>query len=323
MKALIIGSSIVDLFLDIEDKSYLNISGNNVSLSLGEKIPININKTTLGGNGANVSVGLKRLSYDTDFFTYFGNDLFSKEIEEIIKKEGINLTIDRSEGKSSLSLIFALNGDRIIFTHHEKREHNFYYNNSSLPNFVYLTSIGNSWINAYQKVLEFIKTNNLPLVFTPGATQFENNPEVLFETINNSKIVLMNKEEAEKILELKGLSYEKDIKDTLAKLSSLGPKIVSVTNGTDGAYALDEEGNLLKVKAFGGEVIERTGAGDAYTSGFLAAFFSGQPISECMRWGTFNAGSVVKKIGAQEGLLTKEEMSKIVEEHKDFIAEKI
>jgi len=42
----------------------------------------------------------------------------------------------------------------------------------------------------------------------------------------------------------------------------------------------------------------------------MYGYLSGYPINECMRYGTFNASSVITKVGSQEGLLTKEEMEK-------------
>lgn len=322
MNVLIIGSSVIDLFLDIKDKSHITGNDNNVSLKLGDKIPMDMKKIALGGDGANISVGLERLSIDTTFFTFFGNDLFSKEMEEIIKKEGVKLIAEREGERSSLSLIFNFNKDRIIFSHREPRSHDFYYN-QDLPDFVYLSSIGEKWQDAYEKVLDFTKKNNLPMGFTPGTPQLQQNSEILIACLKNSKIVFINRDEAEKILKFQKISYSNDIKDILSKVKNLGMGVLSVTDGISGAYALDNNGNYYSIKSFGEGAVERTGAGDAYTSGFLSHYLLGLGIPECMRRGCFNAHSVVLKTGAQDGLLTKEEMEKLSEENKEFKAKQI
>src|SRR3989344_413127 len=146
MNALVVGSSVIDLFLQIEDENHLKVLDRNVSFQLGDKIPVNIRTLTLGGNGANVSVGLKRLGIHTKLFTYLGSDIFSKEIEETFEKEGIECMRAQDSGqKSSLSFIFDIASDRIIFCHHEARNHTFSYQEPQLPEFIFLTSIGKEW----------------------------------------------------------------------------------------------------------------------------------------------------------------------------------
>lgn len=321
MNVLVVGSSVVDLFLEIEDKSHIETNGENISLKLGDKIPVNIKKLTLGGDGANISVGLKRLSVNTTFFTFLGKDLFSREMEETIKKENVELIAEREGEKSSLSMILDFDTDRIIFSHRELRDHNFCYKEEKLPDFIYLASIGERWENAYEKVLSFAKNNNIPVGFTPGSPQLKQNSNNLINALKSSKIVFLNREEAEKILRFQNISYSNDIKDILLKAKTLGMEILSITDGTDGSYISDNNGNFYFIKSFGENAVERTGAGDAYTSGFLSHYLLGYEIPEGMRRGCFNAHSVVLKTGAQDGLLTKDEMEKFAEENKEFKAE--
>jgi len=96
----------------------------------------------------------------------------------------------------------------------------------------------------------------------------------------------------------------------LKSFKSLGPKNVVITDGTNGSYALDSDSNFFHQEIVASETVETTGAGDAYAAAFFAAFISNKPIQECMRWGALNSSSVIEHIGAQEGLLTLEEMEK-------------
>lgn len=323
MNVLVVGSSIIDLFLEVQDKNRITTDGNNVSLKLGDKIPIDIKKIATGGDGANVSVGLQRLSINTVFYTFFGTDLFSKEIQEKMREEKIKLIAENSGEKTSLSLIFDFDSDRIIFSHREERQHNFNYREENLPDFIYLSSIGDKWEDAYLSVLEFIKKNNIPFAFTPGTPQLRRQTDILFNVLKQAKIVLLNRDEAERILKFKNISYSDDIKDVLSKFKSFGMEILSVTDGMKGAYSVDSSGKVYFIKPFGEKSVERTGAGDAYTSGFLAKYLTGADIQECMRWGPANANSVTQKTGAQEGLLTLEQMEKILSEHPGFRTEEI
>lgn len=312
MKVLVVGSSVIDLFLEIKDKSKVVSGSETVSFRLGDKIPIDLNRLAIGGDGANISVGLKRLGIETSFYTSLGNDLFSKEIEEALVKEGVKLIVQREGQTSFLSLILNFDKDRIIFTNREERNNDFNYNDLD-PDFIYLASVGDKWEEVYRKVLNFAKEKNIPLGFTPGGPQLEKPHELVTGVLKSSKIVFLNKDEAEKILKFNNIQYQNEIKDILSKLKTLGTEILSVTNGLEGAYCLDKENNFYSIKPFGTNLVDRVGAGDAYTSGFLSGYLSNQRIIDCMKRGTFNASSVVQKTGAQEGLLTKEEMERMAE----------
>lgn len=321
MNVLVVGSSVIDLFFKLDDKSHISSWGSSISLRLGDKIPIDIKKIALGGNGANISVGLKRLSIDTAFYTFLGQDLFSKEIEGTIRKEGVDLIAQKVGEKSSLSLILDLDQDRIIFSHHEILSHYFKYE-GGLPAFVYLTSIGDDWRREYEEVLEYVKNNNLPLGFNPGSHQLAQKTDIVLEVVKQAKIIFLNKEEAIKILSWIDIQ-KKEVKELLLEFKNLGPETVSITDGDNGAYALDNEGVLYWIKQFGQNGVDKTGAGDAYTSGFLAKYLHGGSLSECMKWGPPNAFSVVEKYGAQKGLLTLQEMETVLESHPEFKAEEI
>lgn len=324
MNVLVVGSSVIDLFLTI-DKSHTKIEDNRVSLLLGDKIPSEIKKLALGGNGANVSVGLTRITVPTTFYTYLGKDILSKEIEEKLTTEGVELIAKKNENESSpLHLIFDFDSDRIIFSHYPKVNHNFSYEGNSNFDYIFLNSIADYWEDAYREVLEFANTNSVPIVFSPGSRQLDELNELVYQVIHSSRFIFVNKEEAVKILEKQG-KESADIKDILQNLSLLGPQIVSVTDGSRGAYAMDEEKNIYQIPPYkaGGASIDRTGAGDSYACAFLAASIQEQPVKEAMRWGAVNAWSVMGKIGSQPGLLTKTQIEKELSENNNFTAEKI
>jgi sugar/nucleoside kinase (ribokinase family) len=85
----------------------------------------------------------------------------------------------------------------------------------------------------------------------------------------------------------------------------LGAKNVVITDGDNGSFVQDENNRFYYLGSVKIEVVEKTGAGDAYTSGFLAAVLNGKPVEEAMRWGAQDSASVIQQIGAEAGLLTK------------------
>ena len=144
MHVLVVGSSVIDLFLSVE-QSHVQIQDKKILLNLGDKIPSQIKKLTLGGNGANASVGLTRLETPTTFYTYLGSDILSREIENGLTSEGVALMAQRDDSQTSMSLIFDFDSDRIIFSNHVKRDHNFEIKEEGRFDYIYLHSIGEEW----------------------------------------------------------------------------------------------------------------------------------------------------------------------------------
>ena len=112
-----------------------------------------------------------------------------------------------------------------------------------------------------------------------------------------------NVEEAKTILN----TEERNVKVLMEIIAKLGPKKVIVTDGIKGAYAYDGAESWF-MPIYPHEPYERTGAGDAFASTVISALALGKPLEEALTWGPVNSMSVVQKIGAQEGLLTREKL---------------
>lgn len=314
-----VGDVTIDAFFTILESGnhfHLNSEGNELCIRYGEKIPVDSCDFRLGGNACNASVGFSRLGLKTALFAETGDDEFAQKILKDLSKENVDkrFIIKTPNAPSSFSMIINFKGERTIFVEHVKREHNFSFD-TVFPDWVYLTSIGNAWKEAYKKTLGFVEKNMLNLAFNPGTFQTKEGVEVFMDVLKKTKILFVNKEEAEELLKRKD-----EVQNLLKGLKEFGPEIIVLTNGTKGSFSIDKNGKILELDIFPQEAIERTGAGDAYTSGFLAAHILGKSIEDAMKWGSINAASVISKIGAQPGLLAKEEIEKRLLEHKEYKA---
>ncbi len=111
---------------------------------------------------------------------------------------------------------------------------------------------------------------------------------------------------------------ESDLKKLLKGLYDLGPKIVCITDGPKGAYALD--GSVAGQKEYWFQPPypdpappqNRTGAGDAFAAAFTAALILGKPVPVALMWAPINAAYVVQEIGAQKGLLSRDALEKLL-----------
>ena len=108
-------------------------------------------------------------------------------------------------------------------------------------------------------------------------------------------------------------------------VAELGPKIVVITDGVSGAYAYDGK-DIWSIKAYPDPKppLQRTGAGDAFSSPFTVALALGMSVPEALRWGPVNSMAVGQQIGARAGLLTRPELEKyLAEAPADYIAKKL
>jgi ribokinase len=313
-----VGEATMDAFMtlhDSHDKYHLTEKG-ELCFRHGEKINVEKYDFCMGGNAANVAVGLSRLGFKATICGETGDDEFSIKIRNSLAKEEVErLFLIQKPGNSHFSVIINFKGERTIFSEHRERENDFKLEEVSTRYF-YLTSLGRKWEHAYKQVLDFALKNDVKIAFNPGSPQFKEGKEVVHEVLQNTDILFLNKEEAELIL----LNHygEKDddsdgyVEKLATKLQKIGVKNVVITNGQDGSYCLSENGQFHKRKMFPGKVVERTGAGDAFATGFLGATLSDLSIDDCMLWGSANAASVVENVGAEKGLLTKLEIEEKV-----------
>lgn len=311
-----IGEATIDAFMTVHDansKFHFNAETCELCFKHGEKISVDRYDFLMGGNAANVAVGLTRLGLNATIAAEIGDDEFSIKIRNNLAKENVErFLITQDKGRqSNFSVIINFKGDRTIFNEDLKRAHKFDYDEVAAK-YVYLTSMGEEWATAYQDTVAFAKKHGGKIAFNPGHMQLVDQTKTVQEIMKDTEILFVNKEEAELLLfnhyNKKIDNSDHYIKNLCLELQAMGPSIVVLTNGKEGSYSLDTYKNFKNQDLYPAKVIERTGAGDAYASGFLAAIIQEFSITDAMKWGAINSASVVGKIGAEPGLLTKEQM---------------
>lgn len=134
--------------------------------------------------------------------------------------------------------------------------------------------------------------------------------ELLAPIYKETDFFCVNLEEAQKILEVD----TQDLPTLLSGLQNLGPKIVCITDGKNGAFMREGEQNyFMPIYPDEKPPYERTGAGDAFASAFTAALVLGLPATEAIRWAPINSMNVVQYVGAQKGLLSRADIEHYLE----------
>lgn len=305
-----IGNALIDAFLTVHAENVhmrLNKADNELCIRLGEKILLDATHFLLGGNACNLAVGMSRSGHSAKLLAEIGEDAFGSTIMQQLHKENVDTSSIAQKGESSFAVGIHFQEDRTLFVQHHEREHSFPLSDIQAK-LVFLTSLGSKWHHIYEQMVEVKKNNSFLLALSPGTPQLAEGRTFLSPLIAVTDYFFLNKEEAQGLLS----TTEEDPKRLLSLLYSLGPRVAVLMDGENGAYAQDAE-RVYFLPAKQAEVVEKTGAGDSWTSGFLSAVLFGHDIPKAMRQGNANAVSVIGQIGAQAGLLSQDMLEKNAE----------
>jgi sugar/nucleoside kinase (ribokinase family) len=165
----------------------------------------------------------------------------------------------------------------------------------------------------YKDLAKYLDRYQIKLGFNPGTYQLRAGPKANTEMLKRTDVLSLNVEEAQSWVGECG----RDPRELCEKLAKFGPKAIVLTDGRSGAYSFSEEG-FYYISEFPGERVEATGAGDGFTTAYIAALILEKTHAEALRWGTVNAASVVGQVGPQAGLLSKKEIEAKLSKAKKY-----
>lgn len=316
-----VGDSIVDVFVTPStDDPNITIKNETEEavITIGAKIPVETSSFSLGGNATHVAIGMSRLGFRAALAAELGTDEFAEKILKDLEKEKVakDLLIQTDGAASTFTVSLSLGKDRTTFVRHVDRNHAYNFDTISAQ-WVYLTSMGDTWQDTYQRTVDFVKKSGARLMFNPGSMQMKAGADAFADVTKICDVLIVNKEEAERILYGKVLPHEQQepVESLLFRLTRLGPKIAVITDGENGSWAIDKTGKVYAQACFPEKVTEKTGAGDAFSTGFLGALVVGKDTQTALLWGTADAAGVVSKHGGQQGLLTMNALLSKIQEY--------
>jgi sugar/nucleoside kinase (ribokinase family) len=305
-----IGDTVTDAFIRLKDAHInckLDSSECEICMKYGDKIPyefVEICKAV--GNSANAAVSTARLGLRTAIITDLGEDQDGHDAVAEFKKNNIGTDfISLHKGKkTNYHYVLWYEVDRTILIKHETYDRTI--PSMKSPKWMYLSSLGEDSLSFHTDIGNYLINNpEVKLAFQPGTFQMKFGTEVLKDIYARTEIFFCNLEESQRILK----SESSDIKVLLKGIRDLGPKIAVITDGPKGAYAsYGDKAIFMPPYPDPKPPYERTGAGDAFSSTFVAAIAMGKSVEEAITWAPINSMSVVQNIGAQKGLLTQAEL---------------
>lgn len=311
-----IGDIVTDAFIKLKEaevEDHRDGEGfKRICMRFGDKIPYeDVVIVPAVGNSSNAAVSAARLGLKSALVTNIGEDYYGQECLGILKTEkvGVDFVKINKGKKTNYHYVLVFGAERTILIKHEEFEYSL--PDIGNPKWVYLSSSGKNSLS-FHKILEkyFYDHPEIKLAFQPGTYQIRFGKEALSGIYKRADLFFCNKEEAERILGIQ----EPDIKKLIKMIHDLGPKVVSITDETKGAYAYDGNNTwFIPMYPDPKSPINRTGAGDAFSSAFTVAIALGKSVEEALMWGPINSMSVVQKMGARAGLLKREELLEFLE----------
>lgn len=320
---LAIGDVVTEPFIKLKDAEAhcrMDHGGKEICMRFGDKIPYESSTPMPAvGNAANAAVAAARLGLATGLRAYVGDDPQGEECRAVLTREGIdtNLIVTESGKKTNQHYVLWYGTERTILVKHEE----YAYTIPELPiapRWMYLSSLAENSLPYHLAIAEYLAANpDVQLAFQPGTFQMKLGIDALKPLYERTAFYVVNVEEARRILN----DSESDIHGLLEKVHALGPNIVAITDGTNGGYAYDGA-RMMRIPMYPDArgPFERTGAGDAFASTTVAALALGEPLDRALLWGPINSMSVVQEVGAQKGLLTREQLTSYLDQAPDSYA---
>lgn len=300
------GSATVDVFIhtDPSQTEILNVHKHkNIAYPLGAKILINELRFFVGGGGTNTAVAFSRLGLKTAFLGKIGKDDNGKTISDCLFKEKVDFIGAYGQVSGYSVILDSIAEDRTIFAYkgcNDALKLNDFKWESINSKWLYLSSMMKDSFNTQKSVVDYAKKKGIKIAYNPSLYSAKKGSRYLSKILKNTEILILNKEEAQALV---GDSKD-NIYNLLFELSKLGPRISIITDASRGVHCYTVKDDLVySVKPRKVRIVETTGAGDAFASGFVAGIVMGKNIDTSLKLGMINAESVIGNLGSKNILL--------------------
>jgi len=273
-----------------------------------------------GGAAANTAYACAKIGLKTAFVGKLGrDDVFGLKIINDFNEVKVNTKLLKySDEYRTGSAYVALKkeGDRRIYAHSGAANYlskeDIKENELSFTSIIFLSSLKN--IEPFIEAAIIGRNKKIPVILNPGMLIIEQgfiNIKTLLEKID---ILIMSQREFEVLLDLKKKKINPNmVREEADNLFSLGINVLVITKGEKGALILTPGNAEIIPPIKTNKVVDTTGAGDAFSAGFMYGFIQNQSfkfedLKRNVRFGNFIAGKCIEKLGARNGIPEEEEI---------------
>ncbi|MFH1575324.1 MAG: carbohydrate kinase family protein [Candidatus Nealsonbacteria bacterium] len=292
-------------FLPVLSKEFA--TGKGICLSLGSKIEVEDIFFTSGGGGTNTAATFASQGFKVAYCGMLGDDNFGKLIISELKKYGINTSLVKKTEKMPTNIAVLLmppGGERTILVYRgasdllEKKD--IPWDKIKKTKWVYLAPFSGKLTEITEELVAFAKKNKIRVALNPGYNQLTLPEPILQNILKEIDVLILNREEASLLTKI---PYQKE-EEIFKKIDQLTPGIAIMTKGREGAVVSDGK-YLYRAESLGMKLVDGTGAGDAFGSGFVSGLIQKNDIIYAIQLAMANSNFTITKFGAKEGVLHK------------------
>ena len=309
-KALGIGNAIVDAVCKVNEnflKSH-NLQKGTMKLINEDELKklqneVKPSEFIAGGSVANSIVGLSSFGNQVYFIGKLNNDLFGKKYFENLRKENVGFNFNNETYKDSTGICFVFitpDGERTMITYlgiaNKLSEKEVNYKEIEQSELILIE--GYLWDtpeakNAISKSIEIAIRNSTLVSLSLSDVFCVERYKKEFLDLTKNKIDLLFGNEGE----FKSLFECDNLEKIIQELSTLN-KIFVITMGEKGVTLVHKK-EIVKVPSEKIEkVVDLTGAGDLFTSGFVHGFINKMGFEKSLKLGTKSAAEIIRILGA-------------------------
>jgi ribokinase len=255
-------------------------------------------KLSLGGGGsaANVAVGASRLGVKSEFIGAIGFDTFGRALLDELEHEGVDVTHVKilTTVNSGLTLVAVNKKGQVIMFGYKGASDMLFPSDLSMSHIpsaehVHITGLSfNTALAASKMACEA----NVIVSFDPGRLMSRLGLTMLSPLLKNVRQILLNHEEA------KELTGEANLDEAAKTLLKTGPQTVIIKRGAEGVFAATPD-RKFSFSAYPVKVVDTTGAGDAFSAGFITAQLEEKSLEDSVKFATATASLKITKVGAR------------------------
>jgi sugar/nucleoside kinase (ribokinase family) len=265
-----------------------------------------------------VACGLAKLGVGSVCYGIIGGDALGKWIKKELEKEGVDTGMIMEEKKlpSDLSAIIVdkESAERIIFSN-QKVNGSLRVEEKKIQDcaWIFIGDLHGNWEENLDVIIQVAQKYKVKIAYNPRQSNIHDNPHKIIQAVAFADVLFLNKDEAKELIYMLDKSTDKNkLEDEIflaGKLQEMGAKVVAITDGRRGAWAKEEKGTAVFSEGKKVEAVDSTGAGDAFSSGFLAAYVKNKNLKDCVGWGILNSAGCVTRYGGVAGLLSEKSIS--------------